>query len=272
MPYQFPYRNIEKLELMIPLPDAFSLQNKTILITGASSGIGRQCAISCEQKGAALILLGRDQERLIETMSLLNNKARHVTCSMDLCEYDTVETRMEEIIQKTGKINGLIHSAGISTTLPFKMMNPEKLEYFFQTNVFAAMNLTRFALKRTCISDEDGSVVFISSVMGLVGETGKSLYSMTKGALIAAVRSLSLEYGPRRIRFNCISPGVVETPMSKKSVYSQDEDTLSRIKSLHPLGIGQPDDIANACIYLLSDASKWVTGTNLIVDGGYTAR
>lgn len=257
---------------MIPFQDAFSLQNKTILITGASSGIGRQCAMSCEQKGAALILLGRDQKRLEETMGLMKDKARHITYSIDLCEFDTVETLMDDIIQKKGKINGLIHAAGISTTLPFKMMNPEKLEYFFRTNVFAAMNLTRFALKKTCISDEGGSVVFISSVMGMVGETGKSLYGMTKGALIAAVRSLSLEYGPRRIRFNCISPGVVETPMSQKSVYSQDEASLSYIKSLHPLGIGLPDDIANACIYLLSDASKWVTGTNLIVDGGYTAR
>lgn len=257
---------------MIPFQDAFSLQNKTILITGASSGIGRQCAMSCEQKGAALILLGRDQKRLEETMGLMKDKVRHITYSIDLCEFDTVETLMDDIIQKKGKINGLIHAAGISTTLPFKMMNPEKLEYFFRTNVFAAMNLTRFALKKTCISDEGGSVVFISSVMGMVGETGKSLYGMTKGALIAAVRSLSLEYGPRRIRFNCISPGVVETPMSQKSVYSQDEASLSYIKSLHPLGIGLPDDIANACIYLLSDASKWVTGTNLIVDGGYTAR
>lgn len=257
---------------MIPLPDAFSLQNKNILITGASSGIGRQCAINCEQKGASLILLGRDRDRLDETLQLLNDKSRHLMYSIDLCDFNRIEALMGEIVKKSGKINGLINSAGVSTTLPFKMMNPEKLEYFFLTNVFAAMNITKFAVNKSCMADEGGSMVFISSVMGIVGEVGKSLYSMTKGALISAVKALSLEYASKKIRFNCISPGVIDTPMSKKSAYSQDEASLNRIKSLHPLGIGQPEDVANACIYLLSDASKWVTGTNLIVDGGYTAR
>jgi NAD(P)-dependent dehydrogenase (short-subunit alcohol dehydrogenase family) len=108
--------------------------------------------------------------------------------------------------------------------------------------------------------------------MGVAGENGKTLYSMTKGALIAAVKSMSIELAPRKIRVNCISPGVVETPMSKSAVYSKDEDSLNRTKSLHPLGIGHPEDVANACIFLLSDASKWITGTNLVIDGGYLAR
>lgn len=252
--------------------DPFNLTNKIIIITGASSGIGRECAVSCAQRGASVVLLGRNIDRLNETLSLLQNKSNHLLYSVDLCEYDKVEQLLKEVILKTGKIHGLINSAGISTTLPFKMVEHEKLDKFFQTNVFAAMNLTRGVVKQTNMSEKGGSIIFISSVMGVVGEIGKSLYCMTKGSLISATRALALEYGSRKIRFNCISPGVVETPMSKKSVYSQDEESLKRIELMHPLGLGQTEDVANASVYLLSDASKWVTGTNLIVDGGYTAR
>jgi len=117
-----------------------------------------------------------------------------------------------------------------------------------------------------------GSIIFISSVMGVVGENGKTMYSMTKGALISAVKSLSIELATRKIRINAISPGVVETPMSKNAIYSRNEESLDKIKSLHPLGLGQPEDVANACVFLLSDASKWITGTNMLVDGGYLAK
>jgi NAD(P)-dependent dehydrogenase (short-subunit alcohol dehydrogenase family) len=152
------------------------------------------------------------------------------------------------------------------------MSKPEKMEEFFHVNVHSAFNLTRIITKPSGISEEGASIVFISSVMGIVGENGKSLYSMTKGALIAGARSLAIELAPRNIRVNCISPGVVVSPMSKGAVYSKDEESLNKIKGLHPLGLGHTEDVANACIYLLSDASRWVTGTNMVVDGGYTAR
>ena len=108
--------------------------------------------------------------------------------------------------------------------------------------------------------------------MGSVGEVGKTLYSMTKGALLSASRSLALELAPKKIRVNCISPGVVDTPMSQSAVYSQSEESLNRIRSLHPLGLGRVEDVAHACVFLLSDEARWITGTNLFVDGGYTAR
>ena len=111
-----------------------------------------------------------------------------------------------------------------------------------------------------------------TSVMGIVGEVAKSLYSMTKGALIAGSRSLAIELADRKIRVNCISPGVVVTPMTQKAVYSRDDESMKKVTELHPLGLGTPEDVANACIYLLSDASRWISGTNLIADGGYTAR
>ncbi|GAO31663.1 SDR family NAD(P)-dependent oxidoreductase [Geofilum rubicundum] len=202
----------------------------------------------------------------------MQDRSRHLAFSVDLCEYDHVEAILKEVVTKLGKIDGLVHSAGISATLPFKMVNNEKLAHFFQTNVFAAMHLTRLAIKPAYLSEKGGSVVFISSVMGIVGEIGKTLYGMTKGALISGSRALALEYAPRKIRFNCISPGVVETPMSQQSPYHKDAAALKRIVSLHPLGIGESTDVAHAVTYLLSDASKWVTGSNLIIDGGYYAR
>ena len=134
--------------------------------------------------------------------------------------------------------------------MPFHL---EKMEEFFRTNVSGALNLTKHAVKLAHFSEEGGSVIFISSVMGVAGENGKTLYSMTKGALIAAARSMAIELAPRKIRVNTVSPGVVESPMSKNAVYSKDEESLDRIKGLHPLGLGSPEDVANACLFLLSD-------------------
>lgn len=250
----------------------FSLIGKNIIVTGASSGIGRQCAISCSEMGARVVLLGRNNERLEETADRMKNPYNHLTYSIDLVEYYKVEEIIKDILPKTGKIHGLVNCAGISITLPAKYVTPEKMDELFHANVHAAMNLTRIVTKQSYISEDGASVIFISSVMGSVGENGKSLYSMTKGALIAGSKSLAIEMASRRIRINCISPGVVETPMSQNAVYSRNEESLNKIKALHPLGFGQPEDVANACIYLLSEASRWVTGSNIVVDGGYTAK
>jgi NAD(P)-dependent dehydrogenase (short-subunit alcohol dehydrogenase family) len=250
----------------------FSLSDKNIIVTGASSGIGRQCAISCSYTGARVILLGRDPDRLNETKKEMDVPSQHIEFSVDLIDYEKVKETIEMIIGKVGKIDGLINCAGISTTLPFNISKPDKMDEFFHANVNSAMNLTRLITRPSVIAEKGGSIVFISSIMGIVGENGKSLYSMTKGALIAGAKSLAIELASRNIRVNCISPGVVDSPMSKSAVYSRNEESLNKIRGLHPLGLGQPEDVAWACIYLLSDASRWVTGTNLIVDGGYTAR
>ena len=250
----------------------FSLAGKNIIVTGASSGIGRQCAVSCSNMGARIVLFGRNSDRLKETKNLMSESSSHLIFSIDLTEYNNVENIILDVVGKIGKINGLINCAGISTTLPVKYITYEKMDEFFRTNVLSAMNLTRILIKQSYIAESGASIIFISSVMGCVGETGKSLYSMTKGALISGARSLAVELSKRNIRVNCISPGVVETPMSKNAVYNKSEESRERIKELHLLGLGHPEDVANACIYLLSDASKWVTGTNLIVDGGYSAR
>jgi NAD(P)-dependent dehydrogenase (short-subunit alcohol dehydrogenase family) len=250
----------------------FSLEDKNIIVTGASSGIGRQCAVQCSQAGARIILAGRDEGRLNETLGLMDGGREHIPVLFDLLDHTQAERAVKKAAAEAGPVDGVVHCAGISATLPFHMTTPGKLEHYFRINVGGALLLSQLVVKRSVFSGQGGSVVFISSVMGSAGESGKSLYSMTKGALLAASRSLAVEFAPRRIRFNCISPGVVRTPMSESALYSKDEESLSRIRSLHPLGLGHPEDVAGACIYLLSDAAKWVTGINLVVDGGYLAR
>jgi NAD(P)-dependent dehydrogenase (short-subunit alcohol dehydrogenase family) len=250
----------------------FSLKDKVILVTGASSGIGRQCAISCSQMGATVLLFGRDNDRLKETLALVEEPDKHIICAVDLIEYSMVADIIKTLVEQNGRIDGLINCAGISTTLPLNAVSPQKIEQFFQTNVIAAINLTKQVVKSMHFSETGGSIIFISSVMGVVGENGKTLYSMTKGSLIAVAKSMALELAPKKIRVNTISPGVVETPMSNRAVYNKNRETLNKIRSLHPLDLGKPEDVANACIFLLSDAARWITGTNLIVDGGYLAR
>jgi NAD(P)-dependent dehydrogenase (short-subunit alcohol dehydrogenase family) len=252
--------------------DLFTLTDKNIIITGASSGIGRICAVSCSQQYGKVILLSRNQVRLEETLSMMKDKEKHGIYSIDITDYDKIEGIIAEIVSRYGKINGIINCAGISTTIPLNAVSPQKMEHFFQTNVIGAINLTKHVVKSSNFSEMGGSVIFISSVMGVAGENGKVLYSMTKGAIISAVKSLAIEFASRKIRVNCISPGVVNSPMSENAIYSRNQEALNRIKSLHPLGLGQPEDVANACVFLLSDAARWITGTNLIVDGGYLAK
>jgi NAD(P)-dependent dehydrogenase (short-subunit alcohol dehydrogenase family) len=249
----------------------FDLTGKSIVVTGASSGIGRQCAITCSESGARVILMGRNIDRLHETLSQMTGN-NHIVSPVNLLDYNEVERSIKLSIDQSGKVSGLINCAGISITLPFSQTTPDRMDNFFKSNVIGAMNLTRLIVKKDNFSEDGGSIIFISSVMGCAGENGKSLYSITKGAINAGVRSIAIELARKKIRVNSVSPGVVETPMSINAVYNRDEVSLEKIKSLHPLGLGTPDDIANACIFLLSDAARWITGTNIIVDGGYLAK
>lgn len=247
----------------------FDLTGKRILVTGASSGIGRAVAIECSKLGAELILLGRNEERLIDTLGNLTG-VNHKYFVFEFAKNNNFEG-LDELISTYGKLNGLVHCAGITSTLPLKSISTERLQNAFETNVFGAFALTKWFTKKSVIHENGGSIVFIASVMGIVGEVGKSLYSMTKGALISGSKSMALELAPRKIRVNCISPGVVLTPMVENGVYANDEQLFQKVKDLHPLGLGKPEEIAHSVNFLLSDASRWITGSNLVVDGGYSA-
>jgi len=251
----------------------FNLKNKVIVVTGASSGIGRQCAIQCAEAGAKIILLGRDSQRLLETARALSGGMEsHKWLSVDLADQTSLKNGAKEILQmeKVSEIHGIVHSAGVTLTYPFRMTKPDKLASVFQINVYAAFELTRLLLKRA--SSEGMGVVFITSVMASVGEKAKSVYSMSKGALLSGSRSLALELANKNIRVNCVSPGVVDTPMTEDAAYRKNEEAFERIQRKHPLGLGKPEYVANAVQFLLSDASAHITGIDLKVDGGYTAR
>lgn len=248
----------------------FDLSGKNILVTGASSGIGQHTALLLSQLGASVVLLGRNSDALKTTATRCKGKTYII--SVDVRDEKSLEQSFKQMVADFGVLDGMVHAAGISTTLPLKNINLDKLVPFFETNVFATVNLVKHFSKMGHYNKNGGSIVLLASVMGLVGEVGKTIYSATKGALVASSKSMALELAPKQIRVNCIAPGVVESPMSQTAVYAQDAESYEKVKSYHPLGLGKPDDIAYTAAFLLSDASRWITGVTLAVDGGYTAK
>ncbi|MGK6342241.1 SDR family NAD(P)-dependent oxidoreductase [Chryseobacterium sp. DT-3] len=248
----------------------FSLKDKIILITGASSGIGRSCSVECSKSGADLILIARNQEELQKTVSMLAPDTKAETIIADITSAENLEELIAEKVSVLGKISGFIHCAGIEKTLPLKKHTPQLYTDIFAVNMISGFEIAKIlALKK--YKNETSSFVFISSVAGMVGEIGKTAYSASKGAVIAGARSMAMELSRSGIRVNSISPAMVNTPILEKMFKNVGEDAAEGILKKHPLGVGQPEDVANACIFLLSDASKWITGSNLVVDGGYSA-
>lgn len=247
----------------------FDLANKTLFITGASSGIGRQCAITASQLGANIILVARNRERLEKTYHHLV-EGHHCWFSQDISKYDKLEELVQKAVQKTGKISGFIHSAGIEMTLPLRNMRPDHYEKFFSVNVISGFELARIISKKKYFDEKGASFVFISSVMGTLGQAGKIAYCSSKGALLSGCKAMALELVSKNIRVNCLLPGIVKTELIEKMFENFSEESINSIKAMHPLGFGKPEDIANACVFLLSDAARWIIGMNLIVDGGYS--
>jgi NAD(P)-dependent dehydrogenase (short-subunit alcohol dehydrogenase family) len=249
----------------------FSLKNKNIVITGASSGIGRQCAISCSQMGANVVLIARNEQRLDETLQKLD-PGNHLSFCQDVTEYDKLKDIVNEAVLKVGRLAGFVHSAGIEITLPARSMVAKKYEQLFATNVISGFEIAKIISNKKFINRQRASFIFIASITGIFGVKGLVGYSSSKGALIAGARSLSLELAARNITVNCISPGLIMTDLMKKFFSQLENDQLENRVRNYPLGIGHTEDVANTCIFLLSDAAKWITGTNLVIDGGRSAQ
>ncbi|MDD2228159.1 MAG: SDR family oxidoreductase [Candidatus Cloacimonetes bacterium] len=247
----------------------FDLSGKNIIITGTSSGIGRACAIECSRAGAKLSLIGRDATRLADTYEALEGKG-HLMISQDISDYESIESLVVESVMKLGPIDGFVHSAGVELVLPVKLMTPAHFENIFAVNVFAAFEFARQIAKKKYIRASGGSMVFIASVAGIKAEAAKIGYSSSKAALINGVRSLALEFASKKIRTNCVSPAVCLTKMSQAFLDKLSEEARMKLISQHPLGLGVPEDVAYSCIFLLSSASRWITGSNLVTDAGYS--
>jgi NAD(P)-dependent dehydrogenase (short-subunit alcohol dehydrogenase family) len=222
--------------------------------------------------GARVILIGRREEKLFETIGMLPS-GDNLFYSFDVRNYQEIESLIVNAVAKVGSIHGLIHSAGIEIAFPLSVMKPVHYQDLFATNVIAGFAFAKILSKKKYAEPTGGSFVFISSVMGIRGNPSLIGYSASKGALISGIKSMALELAPKKIRANTILPGFIkDTEMTSNLFNVLGEEFKSTIIKAHPLGMGTSADVANACIYLLSDASKWITGTNLIIDGGYSAK
>ena len=250
--------------------DLLNLRGRRYLITGAASGIGRAASKLLSGLGADLLLGDKDMTGLEATACQCSGK----TCllEMDLTDFSLLKEKVEEKVAVLGKLNGFAHVAGRSYIAPLKSVSEKACMELYKLNTYAALELSKLFTGRKIYAGDFGSVVFISSVYGLVGSAANVGYAMTKSALVGMAKALAMEFAPRGIRFNCVAPGFIRTPMMEANVGSFDEGYVKRLESLHPLGLGEASDIANAIAYLFSDMSRWVTGTVLNVDGGFTAQ
>lgn len=242
----------------------FSLKGKTILVTGASSGIGKATAIECSKLGAAVIALGRNEERLQETFEqLVSSDCQHF--ALDLTDEEAINI----LLSKLPKLDGVVNAAGVASTTLFQFSTPEKIRGIFDVNFFAPVEFTRLLLKRKLIN-KGGSIVFLSSIDGPVNvHIGNSTYSATKSALASIARGMAVELASRGIRVNYLMPGQTETPLIHGESITQEQ--LEQDMKSYPLGrYARPEEIAYGAIYFLSDASAFTTGTGLVIDGGFT--
>lgn len=239
----------------------YTLEGKRVLITGASSGIGRATAIECSKLGASCVLCGRNEERLQETLSMLEGSG-HVTIAVDLLKSDD----LQRIAAQCDKLDGVVLNAGINLMAPIYFLKEEDVNQVFATNTLAPMHLMQSLLKARKINAK-ASLVFTSSIDAVNPDVSSSAYAASKAALTSFMRSCAKELAPRQIRANAVHPGLVETGMKHNGMVS-DED-LEKNKDLYLLKrYARPEEIAWAIIYLLSDASAFVTGSVLTIDGG----
>ena len=242
----------------------FSLKGKTILVTGSSSGIGRATAVVCSQMGATLIITGRNPTRLSETFELLEG-LNHQQYVGDLAKEDDLNS----LVNFLPKLDGFVSNAGIAKPLVLQLADNFDVNEIMQINALVPMNLTRLILQQKKLN-KGASLVYISSINGNnCSSIGSSIYAASKSTLTGFMKGIALELAYRGIRVNCINPGMIETDFFKDSSIGEDE--LEKDKLKYPLKrYGKPEEVAYAVVYLMSDTTQWITGSTLLIDGGFT--
>lgn len=240
------------------------LSNKHILITGASSGMGRVFSQMIAKEGAIVTLLARNEERLQQTLASLEGKGHNY----EVCDL-TDENQMKNTVAGMAHLDGVVFCAGINDYIPVKFLKQEKIDRIFQTNYFSEILLTQMLLKKKLIN-KNASLVYISSLSSVLGVQGTILYASSKAAINSAVKVIAAELAPQRIRANAICPGIVMTEMLSRT--NIDKEAFIKQAEDYPLGLGTPEDVGNAVIFHLSDKSRWLTGQSMILDGGYSLK
>lgn len=243
------------------------LTNKSFLVTGAGSGIGRETAIILSEQGAKVIMLDLNQDGLNETNALLKGEG-HICKAFDLTDFETLPAIVKEIIEECGSIDGFVHCAGISSRKPLNVLRPAGFSKVMDVNFYSFEELTRLLTKKGNMKD-GGSIVVMSSISSIKGYKAKSEYCVSKAAVDAFVRCMAQELSPKRIRVNSVMAGEVLTPMGLKA--REMAKAAGAEDYSQPLGPTMPNEVANVIAFLLSDATKTISGTSIRIDGGACA-
>jgi NAD(P)-dependent dehydrogenase (short-subunit alcohol dehydrogenase family) len=252
------------------MKNPLELSGRRILVTGGSSGLGRQTAIILSSLGARIKLVGRDESRLRCVFEELEPN-KHSWEAFDLAQnVEMIPEWMRQDADEHGPWYGIVHSAGIEKTIPARLVSGDDYDEVMAINTKCGYFLAKGFSQKGCYIP-GGGMVFFASVASLCGRKGLSLYSASKGGIVSMVRSMAVEFAPKKIRVNAISPGHVNTNMGDELKKKMSPKQYDAIIDEHPLGLGQPDDVAYAVAYLLAGTGRWITGTNLVVDGGFSA-
>lgn len=248
------------------IKNPFSLEGKAVMVTGAASGIGRATAIQCAEMGAKVVLVDLNEKGLQETKELISQNDVEYR-ALDLTNLDN----LIEMVATLPKLDGVASNAGIVLSLLAKFSEPKDMERIFKINTFSHINLVQQLIAQKKLN-KGASIVFTSSMSGVYcGLAGGSLYGATKSAILGYTKALAIELAPRGIRVNTIHPGMIETPLTSGTALSK--ELLEEDAKNYPLGrYGKPEEIAYSIVYLLSDATVWMTGSQLLIDGGYSVK